>query len=58
MKTVLVLYIILAALGYTISVPPSEREIDMKDCEIWKYDDPEILEWCLDNPTPEIRDME
>lgn len=54
MKIVLILYITLSVLGYKIGVPPSERQIDMKDCEMWKYDDPEILEWCLDNPTPEI----
>ena len=48
MKTLLALYVILSLLGYRIGVPVSEREIDIKDCEMWKYGDPEIRDWCLD----------
>lgn len=54
MKIVLILYITITLLGYKIGVPPSEREIDEKDCTMWKYGEPETYEWCLEKPTPEI----
>tara|TARA_R100001082_G_scaffold110175_2_gene89366 strand:- start:567 stop:716 length:150 start_codon:yes stop_codon:yes gene_type:complete len=34
--------------------PVSERPIDVKDCTMWKYGEPETYEWCLEKPTPEI----
>ena len=58
MKTLLALYVILSLLGYRIGVPVSEREIDIKDCEMWKYGDPEIRDWCLDKEPEIIRELE
>ena len=58
MKTLLALYLVLTLLGYKVGLPPSERQIDIKDCEMWRYGDPEVLDWCLDNEPEIIRELE
>ena len=54
MKTVLAFYLVLSLLGYKIGIPTSERELDEKDCELWKYEDPDSYKWCMFAHTPEI----
>ena len=54
MKTVLAFYLVLSLLGYKIGIPTSERELDEKDCELWKYEDPNSYKWCMFEHTPEI----
>ena len=40
-------------------LPESERPIDDKDCELWKYHDSQAERWCLQEDKPQIiRELE
>ncbi len=54
MKELLIVYLYLTLIGYKIGVAPSERPIDEKDCELWKYHDSQAYRWCLKRHEPEI----
>ena len=54
MKIALSLYLLLLLSGYKIGIPVSERALDEKDCEMWKYEQPETYRWCMFENKPEL----